>query len=331
MSTIDRSRRPRFALALFHPRYWLTWLGLALWWLLVQVLPFRVLMWLGGKLGLLMALVSKKRVHIARVNLALCFPEKTEQERARLLRATLESVGRGVFDTAICWFWPRWRLLRRIDIEGTELISAMLADREPVLLFTPHFTSLELSSPALTLHGIDHAAGVYRPDNNPVYDFVQSRGRERHHPDNLVVPKQDVRGMVKALREGRAMVYLPDQDYGAKHSVFASLFGIPAATLSVSSQLAKLGKATVLGYVCTRKADLSGYTVALLDGFEDYGKGSEQQDARILNQFLEQCIRRYPDQYLWVHRRFKTRPPGEADFYTDPEAIKHATVNVAKK
>ena len=308
--------RPQFTLKLLHPKYWLTGIGFSLWWLLIQILPFSAHMFLGKLLGLLLLKANISRCRIARRNIELCFPELNEQERQALLRKQMISVARGLFDTAISWFWPYWRLKRVIDVNGLEHLVKAQENNQGILFIGMHFTSLEISGA-----GVNRSLpempfnGVYRPHDNALFDYIQRNGRERHCMDLKVVPKADVRGMIKALRQGRVMAYLPDQDYGRKHSIFVPFFGIEAATVTAASQLVKMGRAKILAYRAVRKPDASGYIVDVFPEIEGYGQGDEVDDAKILNDFIEARVREYPDQYFWVHRRFKTRPEGEKGVY----------------
>lgn len=309
--------KTRFSSKLLHPRYWLTWFGISLWWLVVQILPFRWQMALGAKLGRLAARLSRQRCLVARRNLELCFPELSEQEREKLFWRSMESIGRGFFDTGIAWFWPYSRLKKILETRGLEHLESTQSAGHGVLFCGFHFTSLEMIAPGINRLYDQPTDGVYRPHNNLAYDYVQRKGRERHYPalEAVVVPRKDVRGMVKSLRKGRALVYLPDQDYGRKYSIFAPFFGIQAATVPAPSQLARMGKAKVMAFLTARKHDGSGYLVQVFPALEGFGEGDEVADAAIMNSFIEKLIREYPEQYLWVHRRFKTRPEGEEDVY----------------
>ncbi len=271
-------------------------------------------MWSGGKLGRAAAVLSERRSIVARKNIALCFPELNEAEQDDLFWQSMESVGRGVVDSGIAWFWPKWRLKRVMDIEGLSLLKDVLAEGQGVLLFNYHFTSMEVGLAAINSSCPEHNYGVYRPHANAVYDYLMRKGRERHGPASVAVPRKDVRKMVKALRAGNILFYLPDQDYGRRHSVFVPFMGVEAATVTAGSQLAKMGRAKALSYCATRKSDGSGYRVKIYAPMDGYGQ-DENADARHVNQFLEARIREYPEQYLWVHRRFKSRPDGEQDFY----------------
>ncbi|MFL0804655.1 MAG: LpxL/LpxP family Kdo(2)-lipid IV(A) lauroyl/palmitoleoyl acyltransferase [Agarilytica sp.] len=306
--------RVTFSLRLFHPKYWLVWLGFGCWYVFVQILPFRVLMWCGAMLGRVAAMLSERRSIVARKNIALCFPELSEAEQNDLFWRSMESVGRGVVDSGIAWFWPKWRLKRVLDIEGFPLLMDALADGQGVLLYNYHFTSMEIGLAAINSSYPEQNYGVYRPHANAVYEYLMRKGRERHGPETVAVPRKDVRKMVKALRTGNILFYLPDQDYGRRYSVFVPFMGVDAATVTAGSQLAKMGRAKVLSYCATRKPDGSGYRVKIYPPIDGYGQ-NENDDACNVNQFLEARIRECPEQYLWVHRRFKSRPDGQHDFY----------------
>lgn len=303
---------PRFRPALLHPRYWLTWLGFFLWYC-VTLLPYRAQYILGRLLGKLLYRVAGRRRQIARANLDLCFPAWTAEKREDVTRQVMESIGIAFFETGVAWFWPKWRLQRLYTIEGLEHLIAARESGVGVILMAFHFTHIDIGAKLLGLRfSID---GTYRPHNNPVYDYIQRNGRERHSMQGQAIPRDDVRAMVKALRNGRAIWYAPDQDYGAKHSIFVPLFGVPAATVTATSQLARLGKAQVIAFTQTRRPDGKGYHLKIFPPLQDFPSGDEQADTLRINQFVEARILEQPEQYLWVHRRFKSRPPGEPDLY----------------
>ena len=302
----------RDARPLYHPRYWLTWLGLGLWALVVQ-LPYGWQVVLARGLGRLAWRWAPKRRDTAMRNLALCYPEKSPQEREQMARATLRNTTLALFETGMAWFWPRWRLLRLFNIEGLEHLRSARDQNQGVLLLGMHFTNLDLGAKFVCLHhSID---GLYRPHNNPVYDRVQRWGRERHS-GGIAIAREDLRFMLKRLREGRVAWYAPDQDYGAKRPhLFAPFFGVPAATVTSTAQLARAGRAQVIPFTHTRLSDKGRYQVTLYPPLTDFPSGDEQADAERINRFVEARVRECPEQYLWVHRRFKTRPPGEPPLY----------------
>lgn len=304
--------RPRFRLYFLHPRFWPLWLGLALLWLIVQ-LPYRALLVLGRLLGALIYRVAGDRRRIAARNLELCFPELPSVERTRLLKENFASTGIAFFEMAMSWWWPKARLARLAHIEGLEHLQAAQRDGQGAILMALHFTTLEIGAALLGQeHTID---GMYREHKNPLFDFVQRRGRERHNLDSLAVEREDVRGMLKLLRSGRAIWYAPDQDYGAKQSVFVPLFGIEAATVTATTKFARLGRARVIPFTQQRLADGSGYRLVIHAPLQDFPGESEEADCLRINQWIESVLRECPEQYLWAHRRFKSRPPGAPKLY----------------
>lgn len=304
--------RPRFRAAFFHPRFWLLWSGLGVLWLVVQ-LPYKVQLRIGRFLGPCMFRVAGERRRIAARNLELCFPEKNAAERERLLKENFASTGIAFFEMAMSWWWAKPRLAKLAHVEGLEHLQQAQREGKGVILMAFHFTTLEIGAALLgQQHTID---GMYREHKNPLFDFIQRRGRERHNLDSLAVERDDVRGMLKLLRAGRAIWYAPDQDYGAKQSIFVPLFGIEAATVTATSKFAKLGKAQVVPFTQQRLADGSGYKLVIHPPLNDFPGESDEADCLRINQWVERAIRECPEQYLWAHRRFKTRPPGEPKLY----------------
>jgi len=302
----------RFDIAFLHPRYWLLWCGLAILWLVTQ-LPYRFLLQLGRALGALMLLVATSRRHIVTRNLELCFPQLSQAERQRLVRENFAAMGIAFFEMAMSWWWPKKRLSRLVQVQGLEHLQEAQAQAQGVILMAIHFTTLEIGAALLgQQHTID---GMYRAHKNPVFDYVQRRGRERHNADAQAIEREDVRGMLKVLRQGRAIWYAPDQDYGPKQSLFVPLFGVPAATVTATSKFAKLGRAQVIPMRQTRLPNGQGYLIQIEPPLQDFPSDSDEQDCLRINRWIEQTIAQHPEQYLWAHRRFKTRPEGEAKLY----------------
>ncbi|WP_461480454.1 LpxL/LpxP family Kdo(2)-lipid IV(A) lauroyl/palmitoleoyl acyltransferase [Porticoccus sp.] len=296
----------QFQRQFLQPRYWLTWLGLACWWLLVQ-LPYPMITWLGGRLGTLMYLLGGYRRKVAEINLKLCFPEMNPQQREKLLRDNFRNYGIAFFEIGMAWWWPTKRLNRLVQLEGLEHIEGLRG--QGALLMAIHYSTLEIGAAALSARcSID---GMYRAHKNPVYDYVQSRGRRSRDPAGVVYPREDVRGLFKALRQGRVIWYAPDQDYGRKQSVFATFFGVPAASVTATARFAKTGHAAVLPFSQVRLPGNRGYRVTIHPPLENFPVGDDVADAETINRKIEELILRQPDQYMWIHRRFKTRPAGE--------------------
>ncbi|WP_045855507.1 LpxL/LpxP family Kdo(2)-lipid IV(A) lauroyl/palmitoleoyl acyltransferase [Teredinibacter purpureus] len=302
----------KFENKLLHPRYLMTWLLMLLWWLLVQLLPMTVQRFLGRRLGDLLYILPISRKRIAKINLEKCYPDLTVREVNALVRSTLRATGIGVFESGAAWFWPAWRIKKAFTISGLEYLDAAQESGSGVLFMGIHFTAIEFGAACVnTVTSID---GFYRPHKNAVYEYVQAWGRIRRNNNSRVIPNGDVRKIVRALREGRAVNYAPDQDYGRQRSVFVPFFGINTATVKAPAQLAKAGRAEVIPWVTTRKPN-GRYHISLYPSITSNLSGNEQENAVTINQFVEARVRENPDQYLWVHRRFKTRPEGEVSFY----------------
>ncbi len=312
--------RVRFTSQLLYPKYWLTWFGFGVWYA-TSLLPYSLQMTLGKGLGGLFFRLVKRRRAIALRNVELGFPDKTQHERVELVKGVMASTGMAFFETGMAWFWSKRRLDGIYTIEGVEHLEQAQTEGVGVILMAFHFTHIDIGAKLLGRRvSID---GTYRPHNNPVYDWVQQGGRERHSKGGTAIPRGDVRAMVKALRAGRTIWYAPDQDYGANHSIFVPFFGVEAATVTATSQLARLGKARVIPFTQTRKPDGSGYHLVVYPPFSDFPSKDEVADTLRINQFVEARILEQPEQYLWVHRRFKTRPEGSENLYADITKRRH--------
>ena len=304
--------RPAFRGYFLHPRFWPLWLGLGVLWLIVQ-LPYGALLRLGRALGWLMYRTAGSRRRIATRNLELCFAQLSAAEREALLRENFASTGIAFFEMAMSWWWPRDKLARLAHIEGLEHLQQAQAQGQGVILMAVHFTTLEIGAALLgQVHTID---GMYREHRNPLFDFVQRRGRERHNLDATAIEREDVRAMIKVLRNGRAIWYAPDQDYGPKQSIFAPLFGVQAATVTATTKFARLGRAIVLPFTQMRLPNGQGYRLTIHPPLEGFPGENEEADCLLVNGWVERAIATCPEQYLWAHRRFKTRPPGEPKLY----------------
>lgn len=300
----------KFSKQFFHPRFLLTWLGLGVMWLLCQ-LPYTWIQFIGKGLGKVAYYLGKQRRHIAETNIKLCFPELSSDEQAALVKRSFHSLGISMLETGMAWWWPKSRLAKYVVFEGKEHLEAL--KDQGVLLVAMHFTTLEIGAALLGMHfPID---GMYRKHKNPVFDYIQRRGRENYHPSSRTIPRKDIRTMLKALRDGRIVWYAPDQDYGPKQSVFVPFFGVQAATVTATSKFARMGKAKVVVFSQQRLPGNKGYLVTIHPPLSDFPSKDEAADALRVNQCIEQEIRKKPDQYMWLHRRFKTRPEGEAKLY----------------
>ncbi len=296
----------RLRWAMFTPRHWPLWGGLGLLWSLVQ-LPYSWQMALGRQLGRTAMSLLKRRVQIARRNLQLALPELDDEARERLLIANFESVGCAVFETGIAWFWPDRRIRRFMQIEGDEHVRTAVAGGEGMLLLSCHFMTLELNA---RMFGMLHpGVGVYRPNDNPVLEYAQVRGRTRSN--KCLLDRGDIKGMIKALRKGDALWYAPDHDYGRHASVFVPFFAVEqSATITGTATLARVKNAVVLPCY-TLRLPTGGYKLVIEAPLQDFPTGNEIADATRSNQVIEAAVRQAPEQYMWLHRRFKTRPSKE--------------------
>ena len=293
------------------PRYWPLWLGFGVT-KLMAALPFRWQLSLGRHIGGWFGRIARRRRQIAATNLTLCFPELSATQRQALLDAHFAALGIGLFETATAWWASDERLCDLVRITGTEHLEQAMARGRGVILLTGHFTTLELGARFMT--GLQPFHAMYRPHKNPLYEAIQRRQREarsRMPP----LPHEDLRGLLRAFRKGNAVWYAPDQNHGLRNSVFVPFFGIPACTLTATSRLATLSGAAVVPYFPRRLPDAAGYELVILPALEQFPSGDPVADATRINALLEQHIRQAPEQYLWVHRRFKTRPPGEPGVY----------------
>lgn len=303
-------------------RYWPAQIEIALMRLLA-LLPLRLLRGVGAVLGSLLWPLARERRLITLRNLELCFPEKTESERRQLARRNFRRTAIGFMETAKVWFTEPAVLAKVVEVEGLAHLNAALAAGKGVLVLGFHLTDLELGAVSLARHC--KLAGMYRPHADPVFERAMRAGRERHFP---LIPRDDVRGMLRWLKNGGAVWYAADQDYGAQHSVFAPFFGIPAATITATSRFAKLSGAAVLPFTHVRMT--RGIKLVLHPPLTEIPSGDEVADAGTANRFLESWLRQHPADYLWLHRRFKTRPAGEPSLYPKRQA-RHAPDELSGK
>lgn len=302
---------PPFPSRLLLPRYWLTWLLLGLAWVLVR-LPYRGVLFAGRMLGGMFRRASARRRRIAETNLRLCFPELSPAERARLLRDHFRALGIGLLETAMAWWLPAERLRRLIvEVEGLPHLKDALEGGRGVILLSAHFTTTEIGVRLLNL--VTPINPMYRKHENPVINDVLHRSFGSYF--ETVLPRDDVRGMLRCLKQGRAVWYAPDQNYGRRGRIFVPFFGVDAATNPATGRFARMGDAAVIPYCAQRLADGRGYRLILLPPLDGFPTGDDVADTRRVCATVEAAVRRMPEQYLWVHRRFKTRPPGQPDFY----------------
>ncbi|MCP5267994.1 MAG: lipid A biosynthesis acyltransferase [Zoogloeaceae bacterium] len=282
--------------------------AVALLWVL-HFLPLSLLAVIGNGLGSLLFRFAKKRRHIVNTNLALCFPELDETARQTLARKHFRVLGRSMLERSLFWWASRERLMRIVRVEGEDKVHTLRAAGKPVMLLAPHFVGLDAGGVAVTMRF--DIVSIYAEQSNPVFDKLLLGGRSRFGDQQLLSRRDGPRASVKAMKSGRPFYYLPDMDFRAKDAIFVPFFGVPASTITGLSRLSRLAGAAVVPCVTRMLPGGEGYVVSFGDVWENFPTEDVEADTRRMNEWIEQVVRTMPEQYYWVHRRFKTRPPGE--------------------
>lgn len=290
----------------------LSHIAVALLWLL-HFLPLPVLAALGEGLGSLLYRLANRRRKIALVNLSLCFPELGDKQRKALARTNFRILGRSILERTILWWGSRDRLSQLIRVEGVEKLSALHDAGRPVILLAPHFAGLDAGGIGIAL--CFDSLSIYSAQKNVVFDALLLRGRKRFGDQQLLSRQDGARASIKAMKAGRPFYYLPDMDLGRRDSVFVPFFGIQTATITGLSRLARAAHAKVIPCVTRMLPRGRGYLVELGDPWNDFPSNDVEADTRRMNAFIETVVRTMPEQYYWVHRRFKTRPEGQERVY----------------
>lgn len=293
------------------PRFWLSWAGVGLMWLLGK-LPQRVGLALSVPLGALLRRLLGRRRRIAERNLERCFPEHSAEQRATLLAAHFRALARMLFE--ICWSWSASgrRIERWGRWSGIEHIEKLRSEGRGVLMMTVHMTCLEIGGRIAAIK-TPEVRGVYRPLENPVLEWYQNRGRERYVEASI--SKRDLRPAIRHMKKGGMVWYASDQDFGAERSVFVPFFGIETATLEATLKLIRVSRCAVVPMFPRFDPLSNTYTVSFDAPLDNFPSDDASEDLARLNRLFEEKIRQAPEQYWWIHRRFKTRPPGEPPFY----------------
>lgn len=277
-------------------------------------LPLPVLATLGRGLGALAWRLAASRRRIALRNLELCLPERSAAERLQLARDHFGWLGQSLLERALLWYAPASRLKRLIHVEGDVHLAERLG-RQPVMWLAPHFMALDVAGVAVLLCQGRPGASIYQAQSNPVMDAAMRRGRLRFG-DAEIFPRSDsVKPLLRAVRNGRGFFNLPDMDFGARDAAFVPFFGVPAATLLAPSRMARMLGMVVQPVIGEMLPGGRGWRVHFMDPLPDFPTDDAEADTARLNQWIEGQIRRMPAQYLWVHKRFKTRPPGAPALY----------------
>lgn len=297
-------------LRLLSPRYWPTWVGLGFL-RLVSLLPYSALVSLGRALGALLRHLPLSFVRTARRNIELCLPELSPRAREQLLNRHFASLGVALLEIPFAWWSSPQRLARIVRMEGVEHLHAAQARNRGVILLTAHFTSMEMAGRALLT--VAPVGFLYRPPKNEVlaYAFDRFRMGFGGHP----IPRDDIRAFVSALRRNQCVWYAPDQSYRKKGAEMVPMFGIPAATNTFTSRLARITGAVVLPYFLRRLPGAQGFVGVIHPPLENFPSESPVADAERFNRMIEAQVRLVPEQYLWIHRRFKGLSKDYPDYY----------------
>ncbi|MFZ2508505.1 MAG: hypothetical protein WAW79_08560 [Steroidobacteraceae bacterium] len=295
---------------MLNPRYWLTWLGLG-GLRLIEPLPYRWLLGIGRLLGRIIGLLPLSYLRIARRNIEICLPELAPDARKMLLKRHIESLGIGLCETALTWWSPNERVRALAEVNGFEHLQRALARGHGAILVGGHFTTIEIGTRILGT--IVPLNVLYRPTRNAVLSAVMERQFRRF--GQRAISYDDIRMVVRALKENGAVWYAPDQSYRNKGAAMLPFFGTLAATNTATSRLARMTGAAVLTYFPLRLPDAQGYQVFIGPELENYPSDDPVADTLRFGALLEEQIRDHPEQYLWMHRRFKGLSPDYPDYY----------------
>lgn len=277
---------------------------------LIAHLPLPFLLFLGRMIGRISYYVAKSRRKIIQKNIELCFPDLDTSSQKKLIKENFKSMGMAIFEVIIAWYMPQKKLEKYLIYEGLENLKEYEDSELGALLLTLHMTPLELGGRAISFK--TKIRGMYRPHENPYYEHVQYQGR--YDQSGLEpITRDETRRMIKLLRDGDLIWYAPDQNYGSTDHVFIPFFGIDALTITATSTLCRLGRAKALPYYVIRKKNK--YHIIIKPMLTDFPSKDLKMDTLKINQMFEKWIMEAPEQYLWAHRRFKTRPKGEPDLY----------------
>jgi len=296
--------QPDFKLSFLLPKYWLTWISVLIMYS-ISWLPYKFQIFLGRQLGKLFYKIGSSRRKVASRNLELCFPDMPEKEREQLLRKNFESTGIALFETGMGWWWPDWRIKRKFTVTGLEHIEEAKQAGHNVYILAMHYLSAEIIGRGF---GLNHPLVIfYRPHNNQLMEFFQFRGRGRSN--KYMLGKRDVKGLMKAIRAGESCLYLPDQDYGRNRSVFVPFFNVKETASTTGTLIfARQPKTKTFMLIPKRHDDGSGYSVEITPALDNFPTDDDIIDVTRVNQEVEKAVLRKPEQYMWLHRRFKTRP-----------------------
>ncbi|MFZ0106939.1 MAG: lipid A biosynthesis acyltransferase [Thiobacillus sp.] len=294
------------------PSAMLSRLAVFLLWLL-HGLPLPLLAAIGRGLGWVLFRVAGRRRRIVEINLSLCFPELDDTQRRRLAQAHFQVLARSMLERGMLWWSRPERLQRLIRVEGADTIRELLDAGRPIMLLAPHFVGLDAGGVGIAMRF--DCASLYAEQSSKVFNRLLYQGRKRFGDQLLLSRDENLRTIVRAMKAGRPFYYLPDVNFRTRDSIFVPFFGVPAATVSGLSRLAKLTGAAVVPCATRMLPGGQGYVVEVGQAWDSYPTDDVEADTRRMNAWIEEAVRTMPEQYYWVHRRFKTRPAGEPPLY----------------
>jgi len=300
------------------PKYWPAWIGLGCM-RLICLLPHRVGLGIGKAIGRLAHRLGATRRGIVRRNIELCFPELTIEERNQLARQHFEALGMSIIELCLSQWASDDKIKALTSIEGLDHLEGPLQDGKGIILLGAHFTTLEVTGRAIGLSGIPSFAAIYRRNRNEFATEFLRTGRERSA--EVMIEKRDIKSMVRKLRSGGIVWYAPDQSYNRKGAEVVPFFGVPCMHTTATSVLARLGRATVVPIFQQRLPD-GKYVVKLHPPLKDFPGSDPVEDVMKYMRVLEEAVRACPEQYFWIHRKFKDLPEGHEDYYADLDAAK---------
>ena len=284
--------------------------GVFIFWL-IHFLPFPVIVFIGNALGSSLYYIASDRRRIGTINLKLCFPDMSDKAREQLLKRHFRMFARSLMERSILWWSSSERINSLISVEGVEHFEAIRG--KPAILLTPHFVGLDVGGQWIAQRA--DSMSMYANQKNPYMTRLLLEKRQRFGRQLLYSRQQGLRPVIRHMRQGISFFYLPDQDQGIKDGMFIPFFGVPAATMTSVSRIAKMTGAMVVPTVTRVLPGSAGYVLRFYQPWESFPSGDEVQDARRMNEFIEERVKEIPEQYFWLHKRFKTRPEGEKKFY----------------
>lgn len=284
--------------------------GVFILWLL-HFLPFRVLVWIGTTLGSLLYLIAAERRRVGAINLKLCFPDLSDEARKKLLREHFKMFARGLIERTILWWSSAEYISSLIRVEGVEHFEAV--KDKPSILLTPHFVGMDVGGQWIAQH--TDTVCMYANQKNVYLTELLLKKRARFRNQSLYSRQQGLRPILKGMRAGMPFIYPPDQDQGVKDGAFIPFFGVSAATMTSVARIVQMTGAKVVPSITRLLPGGEGYVLTFYPAWENYPSGDDIADARRMNEFIEDRVREMPEQYFWLHKRFKTRPEGEKKFY----------------